>query len=142
MCIIAKAHACAWAFVWRERLAARRERLSVIDAVVEVERSAKDVHKTPYRDHDEESDDSPEHEALSGLTLLLVVSSSNKVLEHAPDEDDKRDREKKRYRDVVDKTNDALAEVLHVRRIHLCGHKEWERERECCTEITEFLHNV
>ncbi len=117
-------------------LAPFRKLLSVIDAVVKVERSAKDVHETPYRDHDEESDDSPEHEALSGLALLLVMSSCNEVLEYSPDEDNERDSEKKRYRNVVDKTDETLAEVLHVCCIHLRSRHERERESERCTEIT------
>src|SRR5690606_29473679 len=119
-------------------LAARRQALAVIDAVVEVEGAAEDVHEAPDGYHHEEADDAPEHELLSGLALLLIMAARDEVLEHAPDEHDEREGEDERHEHVIDDVDEARTEVLDVRCVDLRGREE--REREGGSDVSEFLH--
>ncbi|MDQ1299925.1 MAG: hypothetical protein QG636_593 [Patescibacteria group bacterium] len=78
-----------------------------IAVLTEVERIPYEIHEPPERHHNHKSDDAPHDELFSFVALLLVRSSSNEVLEHAPDEDDERYREEKRNEDITYKTDNA-----------------------------------
>jgi hypothetical protein len=79
--------------------------------LVEVERVRNEVHEAPDRHHDDESDDAPHNELLPFITLLLVRPARDKVIEHAPDEDEERYREQEWDEVDVDEPDDAR-EVL------------------------------
>lgn len=106
--------------------------------VRKLERTTEDVHETPYRYHDEEPDDAPEHEGLALLTLLLIMPTSNEVLEYSPDEHNESDRKYERDEYGVDKRNDSCSNRTDVCSYNLCGSEHWESQSS--ENITEFLH--
>lgn len=105
---------------------------------VEVERTHEDVDETPNRDHDKEANEAPEHELLTALALLFIMSSLDEVLEDTPDKDDEGERKDDRHRNVVDKIDDDTSCIVHAVDLRE-GEK---RKSECDTDVTEFLLHI
>src|SRR6185437_1613144 len=68
---------------------------------IQIEGAYEKIHETPDGNHHEEADKAVDHEGLASLALLFVGCARDEVLEHAPKEDDKCEREDERNEDVV-----------------------------------------
>lgn len=108
------------------------------DVRVQIERTGKDMHEAPDRNHDEEANKAPQHELLTAFALLLIVTSLNEVLEDTPDEDDECESENDRHRNIVDKVDDDATRI--ERAVDLGECQIWKRESS--TDKAKFLHKM
>jgi hypothetical protein len=69
--------------------------------IAETHRPGKNINKPPDRNHNEETDEAIDHEILTLLFYLLIISADDESVKRSPKEDNESNREKYRNEHIV-----------------------------------------